>query len=229
VVNRVPIALVTIALAACAGAVAPAPTPAPSTSAHPEPFAHRFEHADEWARVFDDPARDEWQKPADVVTSMHVSPGATVADVGAGTGYFEPWLSRAVGPSGVLYAVDVEPDMVRYLRERAARDHLDNVRPVLAGPDDANLPARGVDRVLVVDTWHHVPGRVAYARRLAGALATGGTITFVEFTMDAPMGPPQKHRIPADVLIGELREAGLAAERVDVGLRWQYVVVARAS
>jgi SAM-dependent methyltransferase len=226
VVTRVPIALVTIALASCAGAAAPAP--AATTHSHPEPFAHRFEHADEWARVFDDPARDDWQKPGEVVASMRVAAGMTVADVGAGTGYFEPWLSRAAGASGVVLAVDVEPDMVRYLRERAARDHLDNVRPVLADPDDPKLAPRSVDRVLVVDTWHHVPGRVAYARRLSGALAADGTITFVEFTLDAPMGPPQHHRIAPDVLIGELREAGLAAERVEVGLRWQYVVVARA-
>jgi uncharacterized protein (DUF952 family) len=74
----------------------------------------------------------------------------TVADIGAGTGYFEPYLSRPVGPSGHVLAGDIEPDMVRYLRERAAREHLDNVGPVLADASDPKLPARGVDRILIV-------------------------------------------------------------------------------
>ena len=104
-------ALVTLLVAACGGAQ-------PESAAHPTPLVHRFTDPARWTKEFDDPARDAWQKPADVVASMHIAPGMTVADVGAGTGYFEPYLSRAVGPGGVVLAVDIEPEMVRWLGDR---------------------------------------------------------------------------------------------------------------
>src|SRR5687767_12325166 len=94
---------------------------------HAGPVGHRFEDADRWARVFDDPERDAWQRPAEVVALSAITPGMTVADVGAGTGYFAAHLSRAVGDGGRVLALDVEPDMVRYLEERARREQLANV------------------------------------------------------------------------------------------------------
>jgi SAM-dependent methyltransferase len=191
------------------------------------PLVHRFEHAEQWAKEFDDPARDAWQKPAEIVAAMHASAGMTVADIGAGTGYFEPYLSRTVGPSGTVLAVDIEPDMVRYLRERSAREHLDNLRAVLADVAAPKLPAHGVDRVLIVDTWHHIPAHAGYLTKLRGALSPDGTITIVEFTLDSPHGPPREHRIPPETLIAELQGAGMKAERADLSLPYQYVVVAR--
>jgi SAM-dependent methyltransferase len=150
----------------------------------------------------------------------------TVADIGAGTGYFEPYLSRAVGEGGTVLAVDIEPDMVRYLRERARREHLSNVRPGAAAVEDPELPPHAVDRVLIVDTWHHVPAHAAYLDKLRAALAPGGTITFVEFTVDSPKGPPRHHRLAPDALTDELRAAGLRGQRAELGLPYQYVVVA---
>src|ERR1043165_3795293 len=107
-------------LAACGGATAPPPAASSSVPHdHHAPLVHRFEHADEWAPKFDDPKRDEWQKPDEVVAALALTPGMTVADIGAGTGYFEARLSRAVGDAGKVFAIDVEADMVRYLRDRA--------------------------------------------------------------------------------------------------------------
>lgn len=201
--------------------------PAPPPASHPEPLVHRFDNAEKWAKQFDDPARDAWQKPAEIVAAMHIAPGMTVADVGAGTGYFEPYLSRAVGPAGVVLAVDLEPDMVRYLTERAEREKLANVRAVQAEVGDPKLPSHGVDRVLIVDTWHHIPEHAAYLEKLRAALAPGGTITIVELTLESPIGPPPHHRIAPDDLLGELRRATIHAERLDLALRYQYVVVAK--
>lgn len=206
--------------AACGGA-------APQAPSHPEPLVHRFEHAEEWAKQFDDPERDAWQKPPEVVASLKISAGMTVADVGAGTGYFEPYLSRAVGEKGTVLAVDIEPDMVRYLGERAAREHLANVRPLLATADDPKLPQGGVDRVLIVDTWHHIAARASTIAKLRAGLAPGGTITVVDFTLDSPHGPPKEHRIPPEGVVAELTSAGMSAARVDLPLPYQYVVVAR--
>jgi ubiquinone/menaquinone biosynthesis C-methylase UbiE len=206
-----------VAMPACGG----------GTASAPPPLVHRFEHADQWAKEFDDPARDAWQKPADVASALQIAPGMTVADIGAGTGYFEPYLSRAAGASGVVLAVDIEPDMIRYLRDRAAREHLDNVRPVLATTDDPRLPARGVDRILIVDTWHHVPAHHAYLERLREALAPGGSLTILDFTLDSPRGPPREHRISLDALAKELADAGFTAATLPLSLPYQYAVVAR--
>src|SRR5262249_32059366 len=153
-------ALLMVALAACG---------APAHVADHGGMVHDFSGAENWAKVFDDPARDAWQRPDEVVALLGLRPGMTVVDLGAGTGYFEPQLARAVGPSGRVLALDVEPDMVRYLRERAARAGLANVEARTVAPDDPGLGAGTVDRVLIVDTWHHLPDRAAYARKLTAA------------------------------------------------------------
>jgi SAM-dependent methyltransferase len=195
---------------------------------HKGPLVHRFEDAEKWAPVFDDPARDAWQRPADVVAALRITPGMTVADLGAGTGYFEPHLARAVGPSGAVLALDIEPDMVRYLRDRAAREGLANVRPGLVKLDDPSLAPGSVDRILIVDTWHHIADRVAYAGKLKAALRPGGSIAIVDFTLDSERGPPKHHRTPPDTVIAELGAAGLSAEVIEEPLPDQYIVIGKA-
>lgn len=214
--------VVALALALCALLGACASTkPAPETPA----YQHRFEHADQWAAQFDDPSRDAWQEPERVVAAMHIAPGMTVADVGAATGYFEPHLSRAVGAGGKVLALDVEPDMVGHLRDRALREHLDNVEARQVATDDAGLAEASVDRVLIVDTWHHIANRTVYAARLAAALKPGGEVVVVDFCHDAHRGPPVEHRIAPDEVVRELAAAGLSAQVVELGLPEQYVVV----
>jgi SAM-dependent methyltransferase len=200
------------------------PPPRAHRQAHHQAHHHRFEDAAAWSKVFDDPARDAWQRPADVVSSMAIAPGMTVADVGAGTGYFEPHLSRAVGPEGKVIAVDVEPDMVRFIDERAKREGLANVHAVLADTTDPKLAPGSVDRVLVVDTWHHIDDRAAYARKLAVALRAGGSVIIVDFTKDSPHGPPPEARLSPEEVIADLTAAGLAARRVEAGLPHQFVI-----
>jgi SAM-dependent methyltransferase len=199
-----------------------------SAPAHPPDhggMVHDFSGAEHWAKVFDDPARDAWQRPADVVALLGLRPGMTVVDLGAGTGYFEPYLARAVGPSGKVLALDVEPDMVRYLRERAARDGLTNVEARAVAPDDPGLGKGTVDRVLIVDTWHHLPDRAAYSKKLAAALAPGGAVVIVDFTADSKMGPPAHARVPPEQAVAELTAGGLVARIVEESLPEQYVVI----
>ena len=185
---------------------------------------HRFEHADHWAKVFDDPSRDAWQKPEVVIAALELQPEMTVADVGAGTGYFTVRLARAV-PQGRVIATDIEPDMVRYLEERARREQLPNVTAVLAGANDPKLATESVDRILVVDVWHHLADRVAYAKALAAALRPGGKIAIVDFTREAKQGPPPEHRLPAEAIVSDLRAAGLDATVSPTQLPEQYIVV----
>src|SRR5262245_21758508 len=117
---------------------------------HAAPLGRRFERAEDYAARWDDPARDAWQMPAEVISRMQLAPGMTAADLGAGTGYFLKYLSAAVGPSGAVLALDIEPDMIRYLGERAAREGLANVSPKQVLPDDPGLPGGAVDRILIV-------------------------------------------------------------------------------
>jgi ubiquinone/menaquinone biosynthesis C-methylase UbiE len=185
---------------------------------------HRFEHAEEWVKDFDDPARDAWQRPDDVLAALGLRPGMTVADVGAGTGYFTVRLARAI-PDGQVIATDIEPDMVRYLGERAQRERLANIRTVLAGAADPNLTAASVDRILVVDVWHHLDDRKRYAAGLAAALRPGGEIAVVDFTGAATHGPPPAHRLTPAAIIADLEGAGLTASVSPVQLPEQYIVV----
>jgi cyclopropane fatty-acyl-phospholipid synthase-like methyltransferase len=191
------------------------------------PLVHRFENAADWAKEFDNPERDAWQKPAEVVALLQLAPGMTVADIGAGTGYFEPHLSRAVGPTGHVLALDVEDSMVAYMKERAAKEGLANVAPAKVPLDDPQLPKGGVDRVLIVDTWHHIDGREAYAAKLREGLAPGGFVAIVDFTLEAAHGPPKEHRIPPEQAAKELAAGGLATEIAQEALPEQYVVIGR--
>jgi SAM-dependent methyltransferase len=210
--------------AACGGSQAPSHGTAGGRDHAHGPLVHRFEHADQWATELDDPARDAWQRPKDVVDAMEIQTGMTVADIGAGTGYFEPYLSRAVGATGTVLALDVEPDMVRYLNERAARDQLANVRPALVSTDDPKLPTGGVDRILIVDTWHHIPDREAYAAKLRSGLKVGGKVFVVDFNLDAKHGPPPHHRLAPEQVARELAAGGLVARVASTSLPEQYIV-----
>jgi cyclopropane fatty-acyl-phospholipid synthase-like methyltransferase len=215
-------AVFTLAALACAGT--PDRAHEHPTHAHQGPLGHRFDDADKWARVFDDPGRDEWQMPDRVIEYLALEPGMTVADIGAGTGYFEGRLARAVGPEGRVLALDVEPDMIRHLEERARREGWDNVQPVLVPFDDPRLAAASVDRILIVDTWHHIPDRGEYVKKLASALAPRGFMLIVDFTMDSPLGPPKHHRLTPIQIAGELNQGGMYGTELSPGLRHQYVM-----
>src|ERR1041385_6757514 len=118
----------------------------------PHTHQHSFGDAENGSPVFDDPERDAWQKPHAVLQALALRPDAVVADLGAGTGYFSARLANMY-PKATVYAVDLEPDMVRYLGERAKREGLANLKPVQAAAGDARLPEK-VDLVLLRSEEH---------------------------------------------------------------------------
>lgn len=191
---------------------------------HAAGMPHRFEHADDWAKDFDNPARDAWQRPDRVLAVLELGPKMTIADIGAGTGYFAVRLARAV-PDGQVIATDIEPDMIRYMTQRAEREHLPNLRAALTPPDDPQLAAGTIDRILVVDVWHHLGDRAAYARALAKALRPGGKLAIVDFTLASEHGPPAKHRLAPDAILADLRAAGLTASLSTTALPDQYIAI----
>jgi peroxiredoxin Q/BCP len=187
----------------------------------------RFTDPAEQAVRWNDPGRDEWQKPAEVVAAMGIEPGMTVADVGAGTGYFVPRLSAAVGEGGRALAVDIEQGMLDFIAKLAAERGLSNVGYVLAALDDPRLPEGGIDRILIVNTWHHIADREIYGAKLRRALKPGGSVWVVDFRKDAPDGPPVEYRLPPAAIAAELEAAGFAAEIDPLVLPRQHVVVGR--
>jgi SAM-dependent methyltransferase len=173
---------------------------------HPGAMPHRFEDAEAWAKRFEDPGRDAWQKPDEVIAALALPADAKVADLGSATGYFAVRLARAV-PKGRVFGVDVEPDMARYLAERAQREGLSNLSAILGAPADPKLP-EPVDLVLVVNTYHHIEERVAYFRRLQAALTPRGRLAIIDFRLGQPMGPPEAHRLAPERVRHELEAAG---------------------
>jgi cyclopropane fatty-acyl-phospholipid synthase-like methyltransferase len=202
-----------LAPSACASSPPHAPHAPHPEHAHGHPAGegghamhHRFEHAEEWARLFDDPARDAWQRPEEVIATMKLRPKDVVADIGAGTGYFTMRIARAI-PEGHVFAVDLEPDMVRYLEQRAHTEGMRNVTPVLATTSNANIP-KLVDFVLVVDTFHHIDQRPQYVRKLGDSLAPGGRIGIIDYAKESKMGPPPEFRLRPEQVQQEMQAAG---------------------
>lgn len=185
---------------------------------------HRsFDNAEMWAKEFDDPARDAWQRPEQVLDALGLERTDVVADLGAGTGYFSVRIAKRV-PEGKVFAIDIEPDMVRYLRERAQQEHLGGLVPVLASEESANLP-EPVDLVLIVDTYHHIDHRIAYFERLRTSLRPKGRLAIVDFKADSPNGPPLEHRISPEKATAELDAAGYSLVTTHPFLPRQYFLV----
>jgi cyclopropane fatty-acyl-phospholipid synthase-like methyltransferase len=172
---------------------------------HPDHMEHHFD-ANASAKTFDDPARDAWQMPDRVIAALNLKPGQIVADIGSGTGYFSVRLAKSAAAPKV-YGADIEPSMVTYLRERAAKEGLNNVISVQAAADQANLP-EPVDLVLIVDTYHHIGDREAYFRRLTKSLKPGGRVAIIDFKPDSPEGPPKEFRFPPEKFKSEMAKAG---------------------
>lgn len=169
---------------------------------------HPFDNAAYWASVFDDPKRDAWQKPDAIVDALALRPGMWVADLGAGTGYFSKRLSRAVAP-GTVFAVETEPNLITYLRERAEREGTGNVTPVLASVNNPRLPPAALDLILIVDTYHHIDDRLVYFRKLLDVMKPGGRVAIIDWhKRPIPEGPPMDHKLAREQVLDEMQRCG---------------------
>jgi predicted methyltransferase len=193
----------------------------------PATHQHSFGDAEKWAHVFDDPERDAWQKPHEVIQALGLKPDAAVADIGAGTGYFSARLANMLR-EGRVYAVDIEPDMVKYVAERARREGLANIVPVTGAADSPRLPAK-VDMALFVDVYHHIEERGRYFRNLRGALKPGGRVAIIDFRPDSPEGPPASARIAPERVKEEMKLAGYVLVAEHPILPRQYFLVFRGA
>ena len=202
---------------------AQAAKPAITASQSPHTHDHSFSGAEQWAKVFDDPKRDAWQKPHEVIKALRLKPDSVIADIGSGTGYFSARFSHMV-PKGKVYGLDTEPDMVKYLAERAKREGLNNITAVQAKPGGPRLPEKA-DVVILVDVYHHVENREAYFRQLRSSLKPGGRLAVIDFRMDSPEGPPKAARIAPEQVKTELQSAGYALKAEPAFLPNQYFLI----
>jgi cyclopropane fatty-acyl-phospholipid synthase-like methyltransferase len=166
----------------------------------------RFDDPKKWSASFDDPERDKWQMPDRIVASLALNPTDSVADIGAGTGYMAVRFARAL-KGGTVYAVDIEPNMVKHMAERAKAASIDNLQAVTGGIGSPNLPG-AVDVAFLLNVYHHIDARPAYFKQLRASLKPGGRVAIVDFRPDAPAGAPKHMRISAEKITEEMTAAG---------------------
>lgn len=176
--------------------------------------------------MLEDPKRDEYQKPQEVVAALQIKPGETVADIGAGSGYFALRFAAAVGDAGRVFAVDVDPEMIRYLNRRVRDAGVGNVQTVLSEPDDPLLRDGSVDRFVIVDTWHHIEKQSEYLALMKKMLKPGGQIVMIDFQKrELPLGPPMEMKIAREDLVRQMEANGYRLAREHTFLPYQYFLV----
>ncbi len=152
--------------------------------------------------IFDSPGREERLQINRVMDILGIAPGKTVADIGAGSGWFTVRAARRVTASGRVYAVDINSEAVAYIKNRASKEQLPNIETVLGKPDNPMLPGK-VDAVLMLKTYHEVANPVALMRALRNDLAAGARVGIIDRN-----GNGTNHGVSKDVVIREVEEAG---------------------
>jgi predicted methyltransferase len=170
--------------------------PAPAQRKTSEPYTGDLS-------IFDSPGRDERLQINRVMEILGIAPGKTVADIGAGSGWFTVRAARRVGESGTVYAVDINPEAMTYINNRAQKEKLQNVKTVLSTPDDPKLPTAEVDAVLMLKTYHEIAQPVTLLRNLRSSLRAGAKIGVIDRN-----GNGEDHGVNSDVVIREMGEAG---------------------
>eukprot|EP00456_Euglypha_rotunda_P083852 TRINITY_DN835_c0_g1_i4.p2 TRINITY_DN835_c0_g1~~TRINITY_DN835_c0_g1_i4.p2 ORF type:complete len:249 (+),score=51.45 TRINITY_DN835_c0_g1_i4:1246-1992(+) len=186
---------------------------------------HAFADPAEMSKKWNDPERDKWQHPEEIVAALALKPGATVADIGAGTGYMVAPISKAVGKDGTVITIDASAEMVEYLTKRKGELGPAKIVPQKVGFDDPELPSASVDRVLTQDTWHHIKGQDDYAMKVYNGLKRGGRFVIVEYEVDAEVGPPKAMRLDPKQVTKQLEAAGFRVEIVKESMLRHYLVV----
>ncbi len=178
--------------------------------------------------LLDAPDRDLWQRPDLIMDAMGIADGSVVADIGAGSGWFTIRLARRVGPQGLVYAEDVQQEMINAISRRVSREGFNNVQPKLGTTNDPKLPPNSLDAALMVDSFHEVEAadRATMLSNLARALKPQGRIGIVDFRLDGTgPGPAPEERVSPDVVMNAAKAAGLKLIRQELFLEYQYFLI----
>jgi len=153
--------------------------------------------------IFDTPGRDERLQVNRVMDLLGIEPGRNVADIGAGSGWFTVRAARRLANSGTVYAVDINRDAISYIEQRAKKEQLNNIKPILSKPDDPQLPANSVDAVLLLKTYHEIAQPIALLSNLRVSLKPGAKIGIIDRNGDG-----ENHGVSKDVIVREAAQAG---------------------
>ncbi len=193
-----------------------------------DPQALHSLHDDPRAYIafLDDPARDEYQKPHEVIAALGLREGETIADIGAGSGYFTFRFARHVGDSGRVYAVDVSPEMILHVNRNIRKLRVKNVITVLSDDDDPLLADGSIDRFFICDTWHHIENQTKYLALMKKMLKPGGQVIMMDFQKrDLPIGPPTGMKISREDLLAQMKNNGYRLLKEHFFLPYQYFLV----
>jgi ubiquinone/menaquinone biosynthesis C-methylase UbiE len=176
----------------------------------------------------DRPEREREEAPREAIKALAIKRGASIADVGAGSGYYTVLLARAVGERGRVYATDIQPEMLELTRRKVAREQLSNVEVILGSEDDPRLPAGAIDLILMVDVYHELARPQAMLRALKRVLRPGGRLVLIEFRKESRDVPiREEHKMSVTEARTELEAEGYKFDKVIDVLPWQHILVFR--
>lgn len=182
----------------------------------------------EGAAWLDRAEREAEEAPSKAIAALGLQPGAVVADVGAGSGYYTVRLAKVVGPTGRVVATDLQPGMLDILRGKVARERLTNVQLVQGRSDDPVLPPNTFDLILMVDVYHELAEPQLFVRKLREALKADGRLVLIEFRREDPRVPiREEHKMSVEQVRQELGADGFRIDRVIDVLPWQHLIVLR--
>lgn len=185
-----------LVLASLLAPLAPAQTSAPPQRKTSTPYTGDLS-------IFETPGRDQRLHINQVMDALAISPGKTVADIGAGSGWFTVRAAQRVTATGTVYAVDINPEAINYIDQRAKKEQLHNVKTILSQPDNPELPPASIDSVLLLKTYHEIANPIALLRNLRGSLRAGARVGIIDRN-----GNGEDHGVQKDVVIREAGQAG---------------------
>ena len=183
--------------------------------------------AEEWVNTLEGPRRVASMKMDETLSKLSLKPGMVVADIGAGSGLFSRPIAKGIAPSGKVYAVDIQQDLLDYINKRDKEENIRNVQTVLGAFDDPKLPERDVDLAFINDVLHHIENRAAYLKALGTYLKPSGRIAIIEMNKDDPNTPHRNQPallVSRDEIFQWMSDAGfkLVEEHADLfpGTKW---------
>lgn len=172
--------------------------------------------------------RENEERPKAAVRLLNLKPGMLIGDVGAGSGYYTELIAKQVGPSGKVYATDIQPGMIQLLQQRVARARLNNVEALLSAENNSRLPDAALDLILLVDVYHEFSQPQEMLRQLKAALKPGGQLVLLEFRKEDPTVPIRaEHKMSVAEVRAELEPEGFRFEKVLPDLPWQHMLFFR--
>jgi ubiquinone/menaquinone biosynthesis C-methylase UbiE len=170
--------------------------------------------------------REDEEAPSKAIDLLELKPGMVVADIGAGSGYYSSRIAKRVGPTGRVYATDIQPGMIALLQRRITAEGLTNMTTVLGGVDDPKLPPASIDLAIMVDVYHELQQPQIFLQRLKPAFKPGGRLVLLEFRKEDPKIPIlEVHKMSVAEVKQEMEADGYAIDKVIEELPWQHLIV----